>query len=217
MHPHTTPPPCTAPAASTDLDLIRAVAGKDRQAFKQLYDRYAPRIGGYLLKLLKQPELVDEAVNDTMLVVWQNAARFDPAAGRFSTWLFGIAHNKGLKILRQHSRFRADASIETLPPVALDDDSDHLDTPRAPAPQGPEQTVLGWELGDLLKWALEQLSPEHRGVIELTFGEERSYPEIAAITGCPLNTVKTRMFHARRKLAQLLARRGYADAAMAED
>ena len=56
-------------AETTDLELIRAVAGKDRHALKQLYERYAPRVGRYLLKLLKQPELVDEAVNDTMLAV----------------------------------------------------------------------------------------------------------------------------------------------------
>lgn len=204
-------------AETTDLELIRAVAGKDRHALKQLYERYAPRIGRYLLKLLKQPELVDEAVNDTMLALWQSADRFDPAAGQLLTWLFGIAHHKGLKVLRKNGKFRADQSIDTLPPAALDEAEDREEAPQAAAPHGPEQTVMGWELGGILKWALDQLSPEHRSVIELTFGEERSYPEIAEIVGCPLNTVKTRMFHARKKLAQLLARRGYWDAATAEE
>jgi len=216
QHPAPSPRP-VAGTASTDLDLIRAVARKDRQAFKQLYDRYAPRIGSYLLKLLKRPELVDEAVNDTMLAVWQSADRFDPAAGQLLTWLFGIAHHKGLKTLRRIRKFRADQSIDTLPPAALDEVEDQEDAPQAAAPHGPEQTVMGWELGGILKWALDQLSPEHRGVIELTFGEERSYPEIAEIVGCPLNTVKTRMFHARKKLAQLLAQRGYWNAATAEE
>ena len=196
--------------ANADLDLIRAVACKDRRAFKQLYDRYAPRIGSYLLKFLKRPELVDEAVNDTLLAVWQNADRFDPTAGQLSTWLFGIAHHKGLKVLRQTGKFRADQSIDTLPPAALDEAEDREEAPQAAAPHGPEQTVMGWELGGILKWALDQLSPDHRAVIELTFGEERSYPEIAQILDCPLNTVKTRMFHARKKLAQLLAQRGHA-------
>lgn len=208
------PAPASRPVAGTatanpDLDLIRAVARKDRQAFKQLYDRYAPRIGSYLLKLLKRPELVDEAVNDTMLAVWQSADRFDPAAGQLPTWLFGIAHHKGLKMLRKTGKFRADQPIDTLPPAALDAAEEREEAPQAPAPHGPEQTVMGWELGGILKWALEQLSPEHRSVIELTFGEDRSYPEIAEIVGCPPNTVKTRMFHARKKLAQLLAQRGY--------
>jgi RNA polymerase sigma-70 factor (ECF subfamily) len=61
------------------------------------------------------------------------------------------------------------------------------------------------DLGRVLAWALETLSPEHRAVVELTFYEDYSYPEIATIIGCPLNTVKTRMFHARRRLAQVLA------------
>jgi RNA polymerase sigma-70 factor (ECF subfamily) len=218
QHPAPSPRPVAGTAtASADLELIRAVARKDRQAFKQLYDRFAPRIGSYLLKLLKRPELVDEAVNDTMLAVWQSADRFDPAAGQLLTWLFGIAHHKGLKVLRQNAKFRADQSIDTLPPATLDEAEDREEAPQAAAPHGPEQTVMGWELGGILKWALEQLSPEHRGVIELTFGEDRSYPEIAEIVGCPLNTVKTRMFHARKKLAQLLARRGYWDAATAEE
>ncbi|MEI2743794.1 MAG: sigma-70 family RNA polymerase sigma factor [Candidatus Competibacter sp.] len=204
-------------AASADLELIRAVARKDRQAFKALYDRHAPRLGRYLYKLLKQPELVEEAVNDTLLAVWQNADRFDPAVGQLSTWLFGIAHHKGLKTLRRVGRFRSDQSIDDSPPAALEDAGDREDSPQAAAPHGPEQTVMGWELGDVLQWALEQLSTEHRSVIELSFGEELSYPEIANIVGCPLNTVKTRMFHARKKLAQLLARRGYREAATAKE
>ena len=68
-----------------------------------------------------------------------------------------------------------------------------------------------------MQWALEQLSTEHRSVIELAFGEELAYPQIAEIVGCPLNTVKTRMFHARKRLAQLLARRGYRDVATAQE
>ena len=204
-------------AEKPDLELIRAVAGKDRRAFKQLYERYAPRIGRYLLKLLKQPELVDEAVNDTMLALWQSADRFDPATGQLLTWLFGIAHNKGLKTLRRAGRFRADRSIDTLSADVLDGAEDRGQTPQAAAPHGPEQTVLGWELGGILQLALEQLSTEHRSVIELAFGEDLAYPQIAAIVGCPPNTVETRMFHARKKLAQLLARRGYRDVAAARE
>ncbi|MGH8615202.1 MAG: RNA polymerase sigma factor, partial [Gammaproteobacteria bacterium] len=65
--------------------------------------------------------------------------------------------------------------------------------------------ILGWELGRELVAALERLSPKHRAVIELTFVEGLSYPQIASLAGCPENTVKTRMFHARRRLAQLLS------------
>ena len=68
---------------------------------------------------------------------------------------------------------------------------------------------MGWELGDNLLWALDLLSAEQRMVLELTFVEGYSYQEIADITACPVNTVKTRVFHARKKLAELLAKRGY--------
>jgi len=197
-------------SASVDLELMRAVAGKDRHAFKVLYERYAPRIGAYLMKLLKRPELVDEAVNDAMLAVWQYADRFDPEQGRLLTWLFGIAHNKGLKTLRSAGRSRAEVSFDLLSQTTLDEAEEREESPQAIAPHNPERTVLGWELGQAMAWALDQLSPDHRAVIELTFGEERSYPEIAEILDCPLNTVKTRMFHARKKLAQLLAQRGHA-------
>ncbi len=202
--------------APDDLELMRAVARRDRKAFKKLYDCYAPRIGGYLLKLLKRPEWVDEAVNDTMLAVWQNADRFDPAQGRLLTWLFGIAHHKGLKTLRRAGRFRAETSFDDLPSAAADDAESHDPVLQAVAPHQPERTVLGWELGQSLLWALEQLSPEHRTVIELTFGQDRSYPEIAAIVGCPVNTVKTRVFHARKKLAYWLAQRGHVMSAAEE-
>ena len=196
-------------SASTDLELMRAVARKDRRAFKALYERYAPRIGAYLMKLLKRRELVDEAVNDVMLAVWQYADRFDPEQGRLLTWLFGIAHNKGLKTLRSAGRSRAEVSFDLLSQTTLDEAEEREESPQAIAPHNPERTVLGWELGQAMAWALDQLSPDHRAVIELTFGEERSYPEIAEILDCPLNTVKTRMFHARKKLAQLLAQRGH--------
>ncbi len=200
-----------------DLELMQAIACRDCQAFKQLYDRYAPRIGSYLLKLLKQPEWVDEAVNDTMLAVWQNADRFDPARGCLLTWLFGIAHHKGLKMLRQTGRFRAERSFDTLPPTVLDDTDPQENLPQATTPHNPEHTVLGWELGQSLLWALDQLSPEHRAVIDLTFAQDRSYPEVATIVGCPVNTVKTRVFHARKKLAYWLAQRGHVISATTEE
>ncbi len=203
--------------ATDDLELMRAVARQDRQAFKTLYDRYAPRIGRYLMKLLKQPQRVDEAVNDTMLAVWQNAERFDPAQGRLLTWLLGIAHHKGLKGLRGAKRFSAEVSFDTLPRAGLEDSEAQDDAPQAAAPHNPESTLLGWELGQALGGALDRLSAEQRAVIELAFGEDRSYAEIAAILDCPLNTVKTRVFHARKKLAQRLAQCGHADFTTARD
>jgi RNA polymerase sigma-70 factor (ECF subfamily) len=173
-----------------DLILIRRVAAKDRQAFETLYHRYAPRLSRYLSKLIRQPELVEEVFDDVMLVVWQNASRFNNTC-RLSTWIFGIAHNKALKALARSSNRSPDVPL-TVPEEEIDRGA-------------PEEAMARQELGSMVARALEALSPEQREVIELTFYEEYSYQEIADITGRPVNTVKTRMFHARRHLARILA------------
>src|SRR5262245_28468075 len=79
-----------------DPDLIRRVAGKDRRAFELLYQRYAQRIHRYLSRFISQPDVVEEVLDDVMLVIWQNASRFNHTS-RLSTWIFGIAHFKALK------------------------------------------------------------------------------------------------------------------------
>jgi RNA polymerase sigma-70 factor, ECF subfamily len=177
-----------------DLALIRSIARRDREAFETLYYRYAPRLGRYAMRLLKHREAVDEVINDVMLVVWQNAERFDPEIARPSTWLFGIAHHKTLKRLSQSPS----------PGQALPLDEGAEGRPDATALPDPEQTAMGRQLGTALADGLEMLSADHRAVIELAFCENYSYQEIAAVTGCPVNTVKTRMFHARKHLARFL-------------
>ena len=190
--------------------LMRRIANQDRKAFEGFYYDYTPRIGSFMMKMLKSPELVDEAISEFMMTIWQNAERFDPAQGKLSTWLFGIAHNKALKVLERQRRHWRE---ETMEQEALDPGENEWDDITAESscvdPHNPEHTVLGWELGDILVWALDRLTPEHRVVLELVFTENYSYEEVAVIIGCPINTVKTRIFHARKKLAQLLAKRGY--------
>lgn len=196
-------------ADGEELLLMGRIAGKDSKAFESLYYGYAPRIGKFLMKLLKCRELVDEAINDVMLTVWQNAGHFDPEKGKLSTWLFGIAHNKGLKLLERQRRYQPEETFESRSPSLIENEQDEPAALNAPVEtDNPEQIILGWEIGEHLLWSLEQLTVEHRAVIELAFNEHCSYQEIAVIVGCPVNTVKTRMFHARKKLAELLALRG---------
>ena len=83
-------------ALHEDLDLIRRVVERDRQAFETLYRRYSPMVYRYLWKIIRQREVVDEALNDVMMVVWESASRFNRTS-RLSTWILGIAHNKALK------------------------------------------------------------------------------------------------------------------------
>jgi len=188
-------------APEDEVALIRATARGDRAAFKALYERYAPRLGRYVLRLLQRKELVGEVVNDVMLVAWQTAARYDPRASRLSSWLFGIAHNKALKALERMGARKEDLLGE-------DHAEDFPGRDGLAAARTPEEAAIGRESGAAMVRALDGLSPAHRAVIELAFAEDCSYQEIAEITGTPLNTVKTRMFHARKQLARLLAEGG---------
>jgi RNA polymerase sigma-70 factor (ECF subfamily) len=192
------------------IDLIKRISAKDRKAFEEFYYLYAEGFGRFLMKMLKNPDWVDEAVNDVMLTVWQTAERYNADLGRLSTWLFGIAHNKGLKTLERYARNRDTVLSEFSVPD--DDDetaSEQIIDKAQPTHVGPEQTVMGWQLGEAMSWAFDRLSQDHQTVIELCFSEGFSYEEMATIMDCPVNTVKTRLFHARKRLSDMLARKGY--------
>lgn len=196
----------TEPGAEDAAKLMRAIAKKDRQAFETLYYTYSPRLGRYLLRMLKRHEVVDEVLNDVMLVVWQSADRYDPSRSRLSTWLFGIAHNKALKALSNAARHKVEVSIDPIESDEFAEASDPSDPAVRADAHNPEQTLMGRQLGRALQWAIDSLSADHRAVIELAFAEDYSYQEIATTLACPVNTVKTRMFYARKHLAELLAR-----------
>ncbi len=196
----------TEPGAEDVAKLMRAIAKKDRQAFETLYYTYSPRLGRYLLRMLKRHEVVDEVLNDVMLVVWQSADRYDPNRSRLSTWLFGIAHNKALKALSNAARHKLEVSIDPIESDEFAEASDPSDPAVRADAHNPEQTLMGRQLGRALQWAIDSLSADHRAVIELAFAEDYSYQEIATTLACPVNTVKTRMFYARKHLAELLAR-----------
>jgi RNA polymerase sigma-70 factor (ECF subfamily) len=173
-----------------ERSLLRRVGAKDRTAFEALYQLYYRRLFAYVFKLTRRADLVEEVVNDVLLAVWQGAPRFD-GRSRPSTWIFGIAYHKALKALARVANRR--------PPV-----DDEAEAPQPVEPEGPESLVARRELQSVLGRALAALSAEHRAVVELTYYYGCSYQEIAEIVGCPVNTVKTRMFHARRRLRELL-------------
>jgi RNA polymerase sigma-70 factor (ECF subfamily) len=194
----------------SDVELILGVTRRDRCALETLYYRHAARLRRYLARMLRRPEAVDETLNDVMLAIWQCATRFDPAIASPMTWFLAIAHNKALKVFAKQRVSATEVAFDSLDMehAATRDGSDTVDSLD---PETPERTLLGRELGQLLDDALGLLSLEHRTVIELAFGEDRSYAEIASITGVPVNTVKTRMFYARRYLADILRRQGVLD------
>ncbi|HVS13157.1 MAG TPA: sigma-70 family RNA polymerase sigma factor [Thermoanaerobaculia bacterium] len=173
-----------------DRELIACVARGDRRAFEALYRRYYPRLFGYLLRLVGSRELAEEVLDDTMVVVWQSAGRFE-GRSKGSTWIFGIAYRRALKRLRR--RLRAPASRV----------SDHVLADLA-APESPERDLDRKEQREAVLLALAELPVQQRAVVLLTYFEDLPYAEIASILDCPVNTVKTRMFHARRRLRAVM-------------
>ena len=168
--------------------LIDRITDGDLRAFELFYRSYHARLSRFLDRTLRRSALVDEVLNDTMLVVWKRSDRFDGSC-KVSTWIFAIAYRKALKALQR------------LDDAVFDETLDERPTGRA----GPEQQAQTRELNLQLAQALAALSMDHRMVVELTYFHGMGYREIAQIVDCPIDTVKTRMFHARRRLRALLA------------
>ena len=166
-----------------DLALLGRIAARDRAALEELYTLYHRGLARFLTRITYRYELAEEIINDTFWIVWQHAAEFR-GASRVSTWIVGIAHRRALATLR-HASVRPDVMIEEAAAEATD----------------PQDTVAQRQLLDR---ALAALPLEQRLALELTCYLGHSCDEVAAITDCPVNTVKTRVFHARRKLQQLL-------------
>jgi RNA polymerase sigma-70 factor (ECF subfamily) len=175
--------------APDDLALLSRVADGDRDAFRRLYSQYHRRLHRFLMRLTRERQLTEEVINDTMMVVWQHAADFR-GASRVSTWILGIAYRRALKTLERSRNMTAQDTI-----VAA-----------ANMPDGVLLDALmhGAETHDWIDSALAKLSAEHRMVIELAYFLGLSCEEIADIVGCPLGTVKTRMFYGRERLRHAL-------------
>jgi RNA polymerase sigma-70 factor (ECF subfamily) len=163
-----------------ELQLLRRIAHQDREAFKALYCIYHRRLLRFVLRMTSRHDLAEEVVNDTMWVVWKKAGDFR-AASQVSTWILGIAYRQTLSSCRKV-------------PLTADSNDDDYDTIAADDIQSQAETR------EWLDQGLAQLPVEQRMVLELTYYLGHSCEEIALIMDCPVNTVKTRMFHARRKL-----------------
>ncbi len=170
---------------STDDDdrtLIRRIASRrDAGAFERLYHSYRRRLGPFMFRFVRDAAVNEEAFNDVMMTVWRKASDYN-GRSQVSTWIFGIAYRQCLKALRQ---------------VQRDSTSDNA---REPA----EDNARSFEQRDLVERALDELSAEHRLVIELSYFAGHTYQEIAEIADCPENTVKTRVFHARKRLKAIM-------------
>ena len=176
-------PDRSGPGPDAEAVLVGRIAAGDQKAFAEFYGLYRRRLARFLGRFLASADTIDELINDVMYIVWRESARFE-ARSRVSTWVFGIAWRKALKALEKQRR--------EIPHSALEPDD------------MPASERTGFEERDWLRRGLDRLTPEHRMVLELTFYVGCSYEEIAAIANCPVNTVKTRAFHARQRLHAIL-------------
>jgi RNA polymerase sigma-70 factor (ECF subfamily) len=170
--------------------LVETVArDRDRAAFADLFAHFAPRLNGYLLGQGVPPGVAEELVQETMLTVWRRAETYDRRQSGVSTWLFTIVRNKRIDRLRREKRPELDPN-------------DPLLVPDPPAP--PDSALDVAEREARLRQAIAELPVEQADLIRIAFYEDRSHRDIAADTGLPLGTVKSRIRLALARLRQLV-------------
>lgn len=185
---HCIPPPVVrflapAPTPAPDAqDLRHRVAARDPQAFEQLYERYGRRLRGYLRRRLPPQVLAEDVFHEVLLLLWRQGVRCAPGTS-LEAWLFGVARRKASEARRAH-RPRQTPSL-----VA-----------GAQTAEALEDAVMQHDRVRMVRQAVAALPPAERQVVALTYAHDCSYPEIAALLACPVNTVKTRMARARRHL-----------------
>jgi RNA polymerase sigma-70 factor (ECF subfamily) len=179
--------PAPSAEARADAALLARVASGDRRAFESLYRAYHAPLTRFLFNMTRRPFLVEEVLNDTLFFVWEHPERFN-GASRLSTWIFAIAYRKALGALRRQDTPVEDKGAEARPSEE----------------SGPEGRLGESQTAQALRAAMDQLSADHRAVVDLAYFHDMAYQEIAEIMACPVDTVKTRMFHARRNLKRSL-------------
>jgi RNA polymerase sigma-70 factor (ECF subfamily) len=176
--------------SADDADLLGRVAQGDERALRALYENHERRLFAFLNAMMRDSFAAADILNETMLEVWRSAGDFE-GRSKVSTWIFGIARLKALARMRKDSR-------ETPAPPDVD----------RPDPSADAFALLSAsEDASAVRHCIEQLTSAHRAVVHFVFYEEMGYSEVAEIMGCPENTVKTRVFHAKRLLQHCLERR----------
>ena len=170
----------------TDRILLQRMAAGDRAALSTMYRAYHGRLTRFLNRLTRRADIIEEVINDCFWIAWQKASNFH-GDSRVSTWIMGIAYRRALNMLRRATTHDRAMRLEIAEgePTASD-------------------SAQELEERQLLNAGLAQLPLEQRLVLEFTYYLDHSCEEIAEIMDCPVNTVKTRMFNARRKLRVLL-------------
>ena len=185
------------PTIITDETLIRQIAGGHKLAMRALFARHQVKVYRFALRIVRDAALADDVVSETFIDAWQHADRFEGRSS-VSTWLLGIARHKALTAANRRPTESLDCEQAQ---SVVDTASD------------PEAELGEKDRGAVIRRCLQALSPEHAEIIDLVYYQEKSIKEIVEILGIPENTVKTRMFYARKRLAALVAAEGIGRAA----
>jgi RNA polymerase sigma-70 factor (ECF subfamily) len=177
---------------TSDDVLIGRIANGDRLAMQVLFARHHVRVYRFVLRLVGDASRAEDLISDVFLDVWRQAGRFEGRA-QVTTWLLAIARFKALSALRK----KPDQELDDEAAGAIEDTADT-----------PEVAVQKKEKSEILRECLKSLTAEHREIIDLVYYHEKSVEEVAEIVGIPENTVKTRMFYARKRLSELLKTAG---------
>lgn len=175
-----------------DRELIERIIGRDSAALRALYTQHNVRLFRFLIRLTGDETIAEDVVNQAFMKVWTKAASYGGQSS-VSTWLFTIARNEAISILRK----KQDAPLDDEAASQIEDESDTQET-----------RVAKRDKGELMRQCIEKLSPAHREVIDLVYYQEKSVAEVGEILDIPQNTVKTRMFHARKQLSEHFRRAG---------
>jgi RNA polymerase sigma-70 factor (ECF subfamily) len=177
---------------ASDEEIVQRIAGGDALAMRVLYARLHLRVFRFLQHLLKDAALAEDAMSEVFLDVWRQAGKFEGRSS-VSTWMLTMARNKAWSALRK----RRETGLEDGVAEAMEDESDD-----------PEVQAQKRDKGAAIRTCMGKLTPDHREVLDLVYYHETSVEEVAMILSIPENTVKTRLFHARKKLAELLKLNG---------
>ena len=177
---------------TSDEVLIGRIANGDRLAMQVLYARYHVRVFRFVVRMVRDEAVAEDLISEVFLDVWRQAGRFE-GRSTVSTWMLAIARFKALSALRR----RLDGELDEETASAIEDPTDD-----------PEIALEKKDKSAMIRKCLVGLSAEDREIIDLVYYHEKSVGEVAEIVGIPENTVKTRMFYARKRLAELLKAAG---------
>jgi len=178
--------------AADEASLIGRIAAGDTAALRALFARHQVRVFRFILRLVRNSAVAEELTNEVFLEVWRNAASYAGASSA-TTWILSIAHHRAVSSLRK----RREESWDEDAAAALADAGDD-----------PEVGVQKADKAAILRRCIDALSPEHKGIVDLVYYHEMSVSEASEVLGIPENTVKTRMFYARKRLSELLQAAG---------